>query len=42
MTVEKMMGEQTALRVRFVLPKGGYATTLLGFAVCLHEENGHL
>ena len=39
--VEKIMAEQTALRVRFVLPKGGYATTLLGFAVCLHEENGH-
>lgn len=41
MTVEKIMAEQTALRVRFVLPKGGYATTLLGFAVCLHEENGN-
>jgi tRNA pseudouridine13 synthase len=41
LTVEKIMAEQTALRVRFVLPKGGYATTLLGFAVCLHEENGH-
>jgi tRNA pseudouridine13 synthase len=41
MTVEKIMAEQTALRVRFVLPKGGYATTLLGFAVCLHEENGY-
>jgi tRNA pseudouridine13 synthase len=40
--VEKIMAEQTALRVRFVLPKGGYATTLLGFAVRLHEENGHL
>jgi tRNA pseudouridine13 synthase len=41
LTVEKMMTERTALRVRFVLPKGGYATTLLGFAVRLHEENGH-
>jgi len=41
LTVEKIMAEQAALRVRFVLPKGGYATTLLGFAVCLHEENGH-
>jgi tRNA pseudouridine13 synthase len=41
LTVEKFMAEQTALRVRFVLPKGGYATTLLGFAVRLHEENGH-
>jgi tRNA pseudouridine13 synthase len=40
--VEKFMAEQTALRVRFVLPKGGYATTLLGFAVRLHEENGPL
>ena len=42
MTVEKIIAEQGALRVRFVLPKGGYATTLLGFVVCLHEENGHL
>jgi len=42
LTVEKIVTEQTALRVRFVLPKGGYATTLLGFAVRLHEENGHL
>jgi len=42
LTVEKIIAEQTALRVRFVLPKGGYATTLLGFAVRLHEENGHL
>ena len=41
LTVEKIIQEQTALRVRFVLPKGGYATTLLGFAVRLHEENGH-
>jgi tRNA pseudouridine13 synthase len=41
LTVEKMMEERTALRVRFVLPKGGYATTLLGFAVRLYEENGH-
>ena len=41
LTVEKIIAEQTALRVRFVLPKGGYATTLLGFAVRLHEENGH-
>jgi tRNA pseudouridine13 synthase len=42
LTIEKIMAERTALRIRFVLPKGGYATTLLGFAVCLHEENGHL
>jgi len=41
LTVEKIIQEQTALRVRFVLPKGGYATTLLGSAVRLHEENGH-
>jgi len=41
LAVEKIMAEQAALRVRFVLPKGGYATTLLGFAVRLHEENGH-
>jgi len=41
MTVEKIMADENALRVRFVLPKGGYATTLLGFVVCLHEENGH-
>jgi tRNA pseudouridine13 synthase len=41
LTVEKIPADEAALRVRFVLPKGGYATTLLGFAVCLHEENGH-
>ena len=41
MTVDKIMTEQTALLVRFVLPKGGYATTLLGYVVRLHEENGH-
>jgi tRNA pseudouridine13 synthase len=41
LTVEKIPSDEAALRVRFVLPKGGYATTLLGFAVCLHEENGH-
>ncbi|HKQ68746.1 MAG TPA: tRNA pseudouridine(13) synthase TruD [Polyangiaceae bacterium] len=29
---------QDALRVLFVLPKGGYATTLLNCAVALHEE----
>jgi tRNA pseudouridine13 synthase len=37
LTVEQMPEQDGALRVHFVLPKGGYATTLLACAVALHE-----
>jgi tRNA pseudouridine13 synthase len=37
--VARPLGEDpAALRVLFVLPKGGYATTLLNWAVALHEQ----
>jgi tRNA pseudouridine13 synthase len=37
---ERVNDAQGALRVEFVLPKGGYATTLLSSAVVLQEETG--
>jgi tRNA pseudouridine13 synthase len=37
-STEKLNEDQRALRVEFVLPKGGYATTFLSSAVALHEE----
>jgi len=36
--VERLGEDPSALRVLFVLPKGGYATTLLTWAVALHER----
>jgi tRNA pseudouridine13 synthase len=36
---ERLAEDPTALRVDFVLPKGGYATTLLGCALTLEEES---
>ena len=38
MTVERIEEHPDALRVLFVLPKGGYATTLLSEAVSLNER----
>ena len=38
LAVERMQEDPAALRVVFVLPKGGYATTLLTCAIALHEE----
>jgi tRNA pseudouridine13 synthase len=38
LAVEEVREERGALRVLFVLPKGGYATTLLTCAVALQEE----
>jgi tRNA pseudouridine13 synthase len=37
LVVERMKEHDDALRVHFVLPKGGYATTLLACAVALQE-----
>jgi len=37
LVVERLKEHDDALRVHFVLPKGGYATTLLACAVALHE-----
>jgi tRNA pseudouridine13 synthase len=37
LVVERLKEHDDALRVQFVLPKGGYATTLLACAVALHE-----
>ncbi len=37
LVVERMREDPAALRVLFVLPKGGYATTLLNQAVALNE-----
>jgi tRNA pseudouridine13 synthase len=37
--VERVGNDPTSLRVDFVLPKGGYATTLLGAVVTLEEES---
>jgi len=39
-TAERLPDAPGALRVDFVLPKGGYATTLLSCAVVLQEETG--
>ncbi len=38
LAVDEVREQRGALRVLFVLPKGGYATTLLTCAVALHEE----
>jgi tRNA pseudouridine13 synthase len=38
LAVERLGEEPGALRVVFVLPKGGYATTLLASGVALHER----
>jgi tRNA pseudouridine13 synthase len=37
LVVERLREDPGAVRVLFVLPKGGYATTLLNHAVALHE-----
>jgi tRNA pseudouridine13 synthase len=37
LVVERLTDTEHGLRVQFVLPKGGYATTLLACAVALHE-----
>jgi tRNA pseudouridine13 synthase len=40
LVAEKLKEQGDALRVDFVLPKGGYATTFLACAVALQEQNG--
>jgi tRNA pseudouridine13 synthase len=38
LVADRVGEDPAALRVLFVLPKGGYATTLLNWAVALHEQ----
>ena len=38
LTVKKMKEDGSVLLVEFVLPKGGYATTVLSSAVALQEK----